>query len=215
MPQQHQCRLHSQLRWCWEVGLLLPLRVTLFAVTARSKRGRGGVGADGDKANYFHLSAAPCQQTCNLKRSQWSLGRLWALGEYGFTDEAFTGNSLHSAAGFSDASHLSPIRVLQLTFSKSSFPENQKTSFMVLYQKIVMSSLLVLFFKHKCAVACIKKSDQGGISVLQQRMAWSSEGCCYIKGSGDADWHKAGLLIESPRVRTINKRQKAGRTKNS
>lgn len=47
-------------------------------------------GSDGDKANYFHLWAAPCQQTCNLKRSQWSLRRLWALGEYGFTDKAVT-----------------------------------------------------------------------------------------------------------------------------
>lgn len=32
---------------------------------------------------------------------------------------------------------------------------------MVLYQKIVMSSLLVLFFKHKCAVACKKKKVIG------------------------------------------------------
>lgn len=32
---------------CWEVGLLLPRRVTLFVVTARSKRGRGSGGGGG------------------------------------------------------------------------------------------------------------------------------------------------------------------------
>lgn len=54
------------------------------------KSGRRVEGTDGDEANYFHLPPAPCQQTCNLKRSQWSLGGLWVLGEYGFTDEAVT-----------------------------------------------------------------------------------------------------------------------------
>lgn len=47
----------------------------------QTERQRWTGGSDGDKANYFHLWAAPCQQTCNLKRSQWSAHRLWALGE--------------------------------------------------------------------------------------------------------------------------------------
>ena len=56
------------------LGSRLPRRVTPLVVSREEAKGEGGrgrlQGRIGDEANYFHLSAAPCQQTCNLKRSQ-------------------------------------------------------------------------------------------------------------------------------------------------
>lgn len=54
--------------WEFQVAFTSPCRCLSSPRVERG--GRGGVKADGDKANYFHLSAALRQQTCNLKRSQ-------------------------------------------------------------------------------------------------------------------------------------------------
>lgn len=88
---------------CWEVGLLLPRHVTLFVVTARSKRGGGGVRRRGrivTKPIIFTYLLLPASRHVILN----GLSDPWAgfepLENMVSQMKLSQGNSLRSAAGF-------------------------------------------------------------------------------------------------------------------